>query len=241
MAVIERAGLSTTHLPRARPRKARPLAGEQLRRRIEALKPGDVFSIDRPITVEEFCEYVSDEWVAELVDGVITIMTPPSDPHEALSGWLFNVLGPYVQTRGLGEVRAGRSGVLISSTSLREPDLLFFQKSRLDQMTERGVHGAPDLAVEIVESSRARREAVRKQVQYELIGIREYWVIDRPQREVRQWLLEGARYELLRLQPGDELVSRTIEGFHLQVAWLFQGPEFPSILDVVNGLLAGAE
>src|SRR5205814_2261839 len=127
----------------------------------------------------------------------------------------------------LGEVRAGRSGVLISSTSLREPDMLLFQKSRLSEMTERGVHGAPDLAVEIVESPKARREVVRKQVQYERIGIREYWVIDRPQREVRQWLLEAGRYELTRLPSGTELVSRTVEGFHLQVEWLFQGPSFP--------------
>jgi len=141
-------------LPRARPRRARVLDGEQLRRRIEALRPGDVFSIDRPFTVEEFCKYVSDEWRAELIDGVIHIMTPPSDPHEALSGWLFKVLGQYVEARGLGEVRAGRSDLLIDSTSLREPDLLFFRKSRLEQMTERGVHGAPDLAVEIVESPR---------------------------------------------------------------------------------------
>ena len=235
MAVIDRAGL-----PRARPRRTQPLTGEQLQRRIEALKPGDVFSIDRPITVEEFCEYVSDEWHAELVDGVIYIMAPPSDPHEALSVWLARVLGLYVEVRGLGELRAGRSGVLISSTSLREPDMLFFQKSRLDQMTERGVHGAPDLAVEIVESAKARREAVAKQVHYERIGIREYWVIDRPQREVRQWLLEGGRYELLRLPLGTELISRTVEGFHVQVAWLFQGPSFPLSLDVVNGLLAGA-
>src|SRR5436305_14620941 len=117
MAVIGRA-----ELPRARVGRTRPLTSEQLRRRIEALKPGDVFSIDRPITVEEFCEDVSDEGQAELIDGVIHIMVPPTDPHEAICGWLFKVLGPYVEARGLGEVRAGRSAVLISSTTVQEPD-----------------------------------------------------------------------------------------------------------------------
>src|SRR2546425_7021052 len=106
--------------------RPRVLTGEALRERIEALQPGDVFSIDRPITVEEFCEYVSDEWAAELVDGVIYIMTPPSDSHEALSVWLATLARVYVEERQLGEVRAGRSGVRISGTSLREPDLLFF-------------------------------------------------------------------------------------------------------------------
>jgi Uma2 family endonuclease len=232
MAVIESVGPSRT-----RPRRRQPLSAQQLRRRIEALKPGAVFSIDRPITVEEFCEYVSDEGQAELIDGVIHIMVPPTDPHEMIAVWLLKVVGPYVEARGLGEVRGGRSGVLISSTTLREPDLLFFRKSRLNEMTERGVHGAPDLAVEIVESAKARREAVRKQIDYERIGVREYWVIDRPQREVRQWLLEDGRYELTRLAPDEELVSRTFEGFHIQVAWLFQGPSFPLSIDVVNALL----
>ena len=78
-----------------------------------------------------------------------------------------------------------------------------------------------------------------KQVHYERIGVRECWVIDLPQREVRQWLLEEGRYQLVRLSPGEKLVSRTVEGFRLQAGWLFQGPSFPLSLEVVNGLLAG--
>lgn len=219
----------------------RPWSDAELRTRIEALKPGDVFSIDRPITVDEFCEYVSDEGQAELVDGVIFIMSPPTDRHEDLSGWLLTLLRQFTEVRRLGRVRGGKSGVQIGGTSLREPDLLFFRTERLALMTERGVHGAPDLAVEIVDSRKARRDAVQKQVRYEAIGIQEYWVIDLPQKEVRQMLLEDGVYRMERLQPGDDLVARTVEGFHLQVAWLFQGPDFPGSLDVVTGLLADEE
>src|SRR4051794_32070940 len=123
MAVIDRIRPPARKL-RPRKRATRPQAKDELRNRIEALKPGDVFSIDRPITVEEFCEYVSDEWQAELVDGVIYIMTPPTDRHEALAVWFGRVLGLYIEQRRLGEFRAGKSGVRLSGTSLREPDLL---------------------------------------------------------------------------------------------------------------------
>lgn len=237
MAVIDRVRARTGARPRAR--TARRI-GDDLRKRIEALKPGDVFSIDRPITVEEFCEYVSDEGQAELVDGVIYIMSPPTDRHEDLAVWFARILGLYIEQRRLGTIRAGRSGVLISATSLREPDLIFFRTERLHLMTERGVHGAPDLAVEIVDSPKARREAVQKQVRYEAIGIQEYWVIDMPQREVRQMVLENGAYRMERLRAGAEVVAHTVEGFHLPVAWLFQGPSFPSSLEVVNNLLAGS-
>jgi Uma2 family endonuclease len=167
-------------------------------------------------------------------------MTPPSDARAAVGVWLTTLVRVYVEERQLGEVRAGRSGVRISGTSLREPDLLFFQKSRLDQMAESGVRGAPDLAVEIVESVKARRQAVQKQVHYERIGVREYWVIDLRQREVRQWVLGEDGYRLVRLKPGAELVALTIQGLRLQVAWFFQGPAFPRVLAVVSELLEEA-
>src|SRR5262245_32386735 len=102
----------------------RPLSDIDLRAQIEALQPGDSFSLDRPLTVEEFCDYVSDEWAAELIDGVIYLTTPPSDAQEDLAGWLLTVARPFAEARGLGRVRGGRSGVRIDDTSLREPDLL---------------------------------------------------------------------------------------------------------------------
>src|SRR5437764_9397151 len=107
MAVIDRAPSRppTTRAP-SRTRRAR--TEDKLRERIEALKPGDVFSIDRPITVEEFCEYVSDEGQAELVDGVIYIMTPPTDRHEDLAVWFARVLGLYIEQRRLGAFRASK-------------------------------------------------------------------------------------------------------------------------------------
>lgn len=211
-----------------------------LRDRIAALKPGECFSIDRPITVEEFCDYVSDEWAAELVNGVIFVMSPPTDPHEALSVWLAKVLGIFVENRALGEIRVGRSGVRINGTSLREPDLLFFSTARLDQMTQRGVHGAPDLAIEIVDSAAARRDAVQKQAQYEQIGVAELWVIDLPRTEVRQFVLEDGRYVRLPPDASGEVTSRMVAGFHLSSEWCFQGPAFPNSLEIIQGLLAEA-
>jgi Uma2 family endonuclease len=215
-----------------------PIEAQCLREQIEALKPGDVFSIDRPITVDEFCEYVRDEGSAELVNGVIYVMSPPTDRHEALCVWLTKVIGQYAEVRGLGEVRASKSGVLINSTSLREPDLLFFRSERLSEMTARGIHGAPDLVVEIVDSAKARREAVEKQAQYEAIGVAELWVIDLPRQEVRQFALQGDAFTRIASETDGEIASQTLEGFRLKTAWLFGAPTFPSSLGVVQALLA---
>jgi Uma2 family endonuclease len=125
----------------------------------------------------------------------------------------------------------------VGSTSLPEPDLLFFRTEHLDRMRASGVHEAPDFAVEIVDSNTARHNAVRKQAQYQEVGVTELWVIDLPRRELRHFLLDAGTYRRVSAPAGEEVVSRTVDGFRLRVDWLFQGPDFPSSLETVTALL----
>jgi Uma2 family endonuclease len=208
-----------------------------LAERIAALQPGDVFNIERPITAEEFCEEIAEERHAELVDGVIYVLSPPSDLHARVSGWLFAVLFPYVQHRELGEVRGGRSALRINAISLREPDILFFRTDRLDHMTSRGVHDAPDLVVEIVDSPASRRDAVSKQVQYEEIGVQEYWVIDLPAREVRQYVLSQGEFQLMEPAADGFLSAATVAGFRIESRWLAHPNSAPDSFTAVSQLL----
>ena len=65
----------------------------------------------------------------------------------------------------------------------------------------------------------------------------ELWVVDIPRRELRHFILEDGQYR--RLEVGVDGVAEvtTVEGFRLRVGWLFQGPDFPSSLEVVTRLL----
>jgi Uma2 family endonuclease len=215
--------------------------GEQVRDAVRCLQPGESFALDHPITVDEFCRWMDETVNAELVNGIVTMKPPPTDAHEDLFGWLFKVFGQYVEQEQLGKVRGSRSGVEISPTSLREPDILFFSNARLDRIGKGGVHGAPDCVIEIVDSNKARRDAVSKQAQYEEIGVGELWVVDLPRKELRHFLLETGRFQQLPVDPGGEAVLRLAPGFRLRVAWLFQGPDFPRSLGVVNDLLAAEQ
>ncbi|HTE21036.1 MAG TPA: Uma2 family endonuclease [Armatimonadota bacterium] len=209
-----------------------------LRELVRGLQPGESCSLDRPVTVEEFCELDEEDGNLELVNGVIYMVPPPTDAHEDAYGWLFKVIGQYVEARALGKVRGSRSGVRVSPTSLPEPDLLFFRTEHLDRLKPSGVHGPPDFAIEIDDSNRARLDAVRKQSQYADAGVTELWVVDLPRRELRHFLLEEGVYRRLEVDPEGEVEARTVEGLRLTVAWLFQGPGFPSSLEVVTALLA---
>jgi Uma2 family endonuclease len=220
--------------------KRRSLFSEEVRQTIQSLKPGDTFAWDRPITIVEFCELLGAETSAELIHGVIYMTPPPSDPHEDLQGWLFFLIKGFVDGYKLGKVRGSRSGVRISATSLREPDILFFSNSSLDRMNVSGIHGAPDFIVEIVDSNDARRDAVTKQDQYGESGVQELWVIDLPRKELRHFVLQEGLYHQLSVDPDGEVEPQAVPGCRLKVAWLFQGPDFPESLSVLDQLLGRA-
>jgi Uma2 family endonuclease len=208
-----------------------------LRRRVAALKPGESFCPDIPLTLEEYFELVDEDSSLELIHGTVFMPTPPSDPHEALFGWLFVVLAQFVELRQLGVVRGSRTGVRTGTRSFRVPDILFLGTAHLDRLQRHELTGAPDFIIEIVDSDASRREAVVKQAQYEEAGAGELWIIDLPRRELRHFVLEQGRYQRVTVDPDGEAATRTIPGFRLQVAWLFAGPSFPNSLEVVHNLL----
>src|SRR5262249_33476525 len=69
---------------------------------LPTLEPGGGFCLDEPITVEQFYDLIDEDSNLELVNGVITMAPPPSDPHQYLFGWLHAILRGFVEERQLG-------------------------------------------------------------------------------------------------------------------------------------------
>ena len=52
------------------------------------------------------------------------------------------------------------------------------------KLDEKGCHGAPDWAVEIVSPSSKTMDYIRKCSLYEQAGVRDYWIVDPKERQV---------------------------------------------------------
>ncbi len=63
-----------------------------------------------------------------------------------------------------------------------EPDITVICNP--DRLDEKGCHGAPDWAVEILSPSSRYMDRVRKLALYEAAGVREYWIVDPQQKSV---------------------------------------------------------
>ena len=65
-----------------------------------------------------------------------------------------------------------------------------------DKIKKDGVHGAPDLVVEVLSPSTARNDRIRKKDTYEKYGVREYWIVNPTECSIEQYILTDGKFVL---------------------------------------------
>ena len=121
---------------------------------------------------------------AELIDGEIYYMAPPSTKHQALLMDLSYQIKDYINhNNGKCDVLPAPFAVFLNNDDLTyvEPDIsVICDHNKLD---EKGCHGAPDWIIEIVSPSSKAMDYFRKLIKYKNAGVVEYWVVD-PERKI---------------------------------------------------------
>jgi Uma2 family endonuclease len=189
----------------------------------------------KKLTYEEFLEWCDEDIWAEWANGEVIVLTPASERHQALKGFLEAVINIYVEQRGLGRV-LGAPFQMKTGPELpgREPDILFIAKENLARLKRNYLDGPADLVVEIVSPESRLRDRGEKFAEYEMGGVKEYWLIDPERKEADFYLLdERGRYR--RVEPDGEGIYRSevLSGFWIKVGWLWQDP-LPQVLDVLR-------
>lgn len=120
---------------------------------------------------------------AELIDGQIYDMAPPSPMHQKLVMELSATLRNYIKEKGGScEVFPAPFAVFIKEddTNYVEPDISVICDK--DKISNRGCEGAPDFVIEIVSPSSRKMDYSLKNALYSDADVREYWIVD-PARE----------------------------------------------------------
>lgn len=157
----------------------------------------------------------------QLVDGELIRMTPaPSYRHQALVFELASRLRPFVRANGLGDVVGAPVDVYLSELDVFQPDLLFVSTARLDRIADDGVHGAPDLVVEVLSPSTRHLDLGVKRTTYARHGVIEYWVVDPAAQTITVYDLQAVPAHRT-LDAGVMLTSPLLPAFVLTVGELF--------------------
>lgn len=116
---------------------------------------------------------------AELMDGKLYMMAPPSRIHQKISGGIFTEIYHYIRkNNGNCEIYAAPFAVFLTNDNINylEPDLsIICDPSKLD---EKGCHGAPDWIIEITSPSNPQTDYGIKLFKYRNAGVREYWIVN---------------------------------------------------------------
>lgn len=116
---------------------------------------------------------------AELIDGHIYYMAPPSRKHQRISGELFMEIKSYIRSKGgKCEVYTAPFAVYLDerTSTYVEPDISVICNP--DKLDEKGCKGAPDWMIEIVSPSSRQMDYYTKLFKYRTAGVREYWIVD---------------------------------------------------------------
>lgn len=116
---------------------------------------------------------------AELIDGEIFMMAPPSRGHQRIVSFLVREIGNYIKAKeGECEVYPAPFAVFLDADDYTyvEPDISVICDK--DKLNDKGCNGAPDWVIEIVSPSSRRMDYYTKLAKYRNAGVREYWVVD---------------------------------------------------------------
>lgn len=118
---------------------------------------------------------------AELINGQIYMMAPPSTKHQKLISALHGKIYNYIESHnGNCEIIPAPFAVFLKDNdeneSYVEPDISVICDP--DKIDDKGCHGSPDWIIEIVSASSRKMDYSRKQFLYLEAGVLEYWIVD---------------------------------------------------------------
>ena len=116
---------------------------------------------------------------AELIDGRMYMMAPPSRKHQRISTRLVSIIDRYIEEhKEKCEVYAAPFAVYLDerSNTYVEPDISVICDP--DKLDDRGCKGAPDWIIEIVSPASKKMDYLLKLLKYRFAGVKEYWIVD---------------------------------------------------------------
>jgi Uma2 family endonuclease len=190
------------------------------------------------MSFEEYIEWLDEDTRAEWVNERVEIMASPAAiNHQNIAVFLDRVFGIYIEAHDLGQLIFAPYVMRLAAIARgREPDLIFVRKDRAHLLTRHYLDGPADLAIEIISPESKKRDRKVKFAEYQIAGIREYWLIDPDKQTAEFYQLDDEKtYEPAALDEEGFYHSQVVAGFRLRVDWLWQSP-MSATLDVLREL-----
>ena len=141
--------------------------------------------------MNESLAYVDDRW-EEMIGGKIVSMSPrPSVNHHFISSNIYTIFDRYLRGKDCTPFGDGVDLYLSEEEQYIPDGMIVCDPGKIEA---NGVHGAPDLVVEVLSPSTASIDRGHKKNVYERFGVREYWIVSPSEKTVEQYILREGAY-----------------------------------------------
>ena len=159
----------------------------------------------------------------ELIDGIIYDMSPsPGWVHQSISAKLVKQLGNFLEGKPCVVFHAPfdvRLNVNEGDNTVVQPDVLVICDRSI--ITKTGCTGAPDMVIEILSPSNARKDVILKRVKYQEAGVREIWMLDPEDRIVQVFTQKKGQYSYIDYINSENIPLTALEGCSINMAQIF--------------------
>ena len=130
----------------------------------------------------------------EMIDGKVVMMSPrPATNHGIISGNIYHIFRKYLQGKKCRAFMDGHELHLDEKNSLVPDAMIVCNK---EMIKSDGIHGVPDLVVEVLSPSTAARDKGVKKDLYEKFGVKEYWIASPGDKSIEVHLLRNGKFDL---------------------------------------------
>lgn len=146
----------------------------------------------------------------ELLHGEIYMMSSQSVNHNRVAFHISTAFQACLKGKPC-EAFADGTDVYLTDDDRVIPDVMIVCNK--DIIKNDGIHGAPDLVVEVLSPGTSKNDRGYKKDLYEKSGVKEYWIVDVKPRSIETYLLTDGRYRLdgVYQLPTDDMTERDRE------------------------------
>jgi Uma2 family endonuclease len=174
------------------------------------------------LTYDDYCQLPNDHNRYEILDGELSVTPAPATKHQTALGNLYRFLANYVVANQLGKLFIAPTDLILASTTVVQPDLIFISTDRLHIITERAIEGPPTLLIEILSPTTHQTDRVTKAQLYARYQVPHYWLIDPDQQTLEAYELVINRYDLVASAQDAEVFAPSLfPGLSIQLSDLW--------------------
>ena len=129
----------------------------------------------------------------ELIHGKVVALSPAASNHNRIAGDIYGIFWSYLRGKKCEPFGDGEA-VYLTEVDHFIPD--FMVVCDPDKVKSNGVHGAPDLVVEVLSPGTTKNDRGRKMDVYGQCGVREYWIVIPNEKTVEQYIQDNGRLVL---------------------------------------------